>query len=633
MLLSGGMLTWLSVARYQGYNAGMLDLGNMSQAIASVQRGAPLIFTYKDGATSRLAMHVEIIYYLLAPFYALWPDPRTLLVLQAGLFAFGAIPVYRLALRQLNNAFAARCLALAYLLYPTAQTSVLFDLHGDTLAMPILLFALDALDQRAWWRYGLFITLALSCKFYVAAAVALLGPVIWVAMRTRRAAVVTTTAGVVYGFVAFAIIRPLFTTAQTSSAHRGLSYLSFYFGQMSELLGTWDQRMISALVVFGPALFLAWRGWRWLLPAAPIALAALLSTGPGGAYDYRYHHYALVVPFVIRAVIAGAAQMKHAQERRVSIGFGARRSARTWRGDVILTLLCVALLNVALVDTPLNPLFWLRLPGQGLDAAVYGRIPRDALKDQFVGEVPPTAPLAASNFLAPHLVNRDTLYLLRYPDEPTAGRLAGYLPQVQIAVADALFDFVTPLDDGSFAGGIDYDADAIRQLLQAPGWSLTTARDGLLRFERTNNRPGLQQSIQQVTDSAPAQAQFGNGIDLVRSTITPDATNPRRFHANFRWRVTSAFDPSRQLVAVSTFGDDTTSRIVHLPSYVLQPTSTWQPGQVWEEQFDLELPAALPPGQATWRTAWYDVSNPFAPSTDERSRVGQLVDVMVLGRR
>ena len=79
--------------------------------------------------------------------------------------------------RELLEDFAARCLALIYLLYPTALTSVLFDFHGDTLAMPILLFALDALDQRAWKRYGLFIALALSCKFYVAMPVALMGNV------------------------------------------------------------------------------------------------------------------------------------------------------------------------------------------------------------------------------------------------------------------------------------------------------------------------------------------------------------------------------------------------------------------------------------------------------------------------
>src|SRR4051794_17181677 len=85
----GGMLAWLSVARYRGYNAGMLDLGNMTQAIASVLRGEPLIFTYKDGAMSRLSLHVELFYYLLVPLYALWHDPRGLLVFQAALFALG----------------------------------------------------------------------------------------------------------------------------------------------------------------------------------------------------------------------------------------------------------------------------------------------------------------------------------------------------------------------------------------------------------------------------------------------------------------------------------------------------------------------------------------------------------------
>ena len=165
LIACAAVLGGLSIARYQGYNAGMLDLGNMAQAIASVARGRPLMLTYPDGNASRLAGHVEAIYLLLAPLYALWPDPRLLLVVQALLFALGALPVYRLALRATGSRYAARCLALIYLLYPTALTSVLFDFHGDTLALPLLLFALDALDTAAWRRYALFVGLALACKF------------------------------------------------------------------------------------------------------------------------------------------------------------------------------------------------------------------------------------------------------------------------------------------------------------------------------------------------------------------------------------------------------------------------------------------------------------------------------------
>src|SRR5262249_42110775 len=160
----------------------------------------------------RLSGHVELIYFLFSPLYRLWPDPQPLLVIQAALFVLGALPVYRIAMRRAKSRFAARCLALIYLLYPTAQTSVLFDFHGDTLAMPILLFALDALDQRSWKRYMLYIALALSCKFYIAAPVALIGVYAFLWGEQRRAGVLTVALAVIYGLVAFLIVRPLFVS-------------------------------------------------------------------------------------------------------------------------------------------------------------------------------------------------------------------------------------------------------------------------------------------------------------------------------------------------------------------------------------------------------------------------------------
>lgn len=45
ILLISGMLGWLSVARYEGFNAGMYDLGNMAQAIWSGARGEPLLYS------------------------------------------------------------------------------------------------------------------------------------------------------------------------------------------------------------------------------------------------------------------------------------------------------------------------------------------------------------------------------------------------------------------------------------------------------------------------------------------------------------------------------------------------------------------------------------------------------------
>jgi uncharacterized membrane protein len=625
MLFMGALLAWLSVARYAGYNVGMLDLGNMSQAIGSVLRGQPLVYTAASGPTSRLAVHVELIYFLIAPLYAVWPDPRALLIVQALLFALGALPAYAMALRRTDSRFAARSIALIYLLYPTALTSVLFDFHGDTLALPLLMFALDALDQRAWRRYAVFVTLALLCKVYVAVAVALLGVLLWRMCGMRRAGLLTMAAGLGYGALAFFVIRPLFATADMVETQRGLSYVTFYFGRMHEILDTLGDRALSAVIVFGPALFVAWRGWRWLLPGLVIAAAALLSTGPGGSYDYRYHHYATVVPFIIMATIDGVDRLRQSSQAH---GPNRNRPRRNWRGDLGLTLAIVCIFFVLLVDTPFNPLFWIGAPAIGRDASAYGVIARDAVKDRFLqAHVPDGSPIAASNQLAPHLTNRETLYLLRYPDETEPRRLPEHLAHVDYAVADALFDYYVPLADGH-AGGLDGGRAAIALLLRHPDFGLVAERDGLLLFQR--HAPAERAMTAALAllpdDGAPAEQQFGEQIGLVRHSF--EQLSPDRLRVRFVWRLSGDVSQIAQVVAVSRLEGVPNMRFVHLPTYALLPGSAWQPGQLVQETFDVDV-ADVQPGAYVWRTGWYYVGLPASYATDARSRLPGSEEVAV----
>jgi uncharacterized membrane protein len=637
LLLVGGVLGWLSIARYQGYNAGMLDLGNMAQAIWSATQGQPLIFTYVDGPTSRLAFHIELIYFLIAPLYALWSSPMLLLILQAGLFALGALPAYTLALRATESRFAARCIALIYLLYPVAQTSVLFDFHGDTLALPLLLFAVDAFDRRAWRAYTVFLVLALLCKFYVALPVFLLGLLIGWRDGFWRVALFTCAGAAIYGTLAFFVIRPAFTTETTSSAHRGLNYLVFYFGQLSVIWDTLGERLLNALIVFGPALLVAWRGWRWLLVGLPVALAMLISSGPGPAYAYIYHHYALVVPFIVLATIEGAQRM----QQRAAANSGKRRG-RSWRGDLGLTVAIVLLAQALLVDTPTNPLFWLGIPGQGLDSAQYGHIPRDDLKDRFLAEqVPPDAPLAASAFLGPHLANRATLYTVRYSDDPGGERLPTLLPEVDYVLADALFDWQR-IVDGALVGGVAYEQAEIGLLLRDPDFGLVAARDGLLLFERDASAERTLR--QEIEPAAPVPATtpvttFAETIRLLDASIEPRGAG--RYQASFLWSPARPLIEDDTLVAVSRLLPTATdaasaapaARIVHLPTFALHAPALWQPGAAVRETFDVELPSDLAPGSYHWYVGWYATQHPDAYATDARSRLGQqeaLVGTLVI---
>ncbi|MCP4423281.1 MAG: DUF2079 domain-containing protein, partial [Chloroflexi bacterium] len=67
IFLAFAMTAWLSLARYAAYNFEAFDLGAMSQAIWRATQGDPLIFTVEGVAFSRLARHVELFYFLLAP--------------------------------------------------------------------------------------------------------------------------------------------------------------------------------------------------------------------------------------------------------------------------------------------------------------------------------------------------------------------------------------------------------------------------------------------------------------------------------------------------------------------------------------------------------------------------------------
>jgi uncharacterized membrane protein len=665
VVLLGGMLGWLALTRYAGFNAGMYDLGNMAQAIWSGAQGQPLLYSRPEGFNaSRLAGHVEAGYLVLAPLYRLWPDPRLLLALQAALFALGAVPVYRIALRRTASPYAARCLALIYLLYPTAQTGVLFDLHADTLAGPLLLFALDAADRRVWRSYALWIALALSFKFYVAGAAFGIGLVLWRWEGQRRAGIATMAAALAYGLLAYFVVRPLFAP-HLPGGEVARGYLNYYFGQFDQLAATLGDRLLNVVVVFGPVLLVAWRGWRWLVPALPIALAALLSTGPAGAYDYRYHHYATVVPFIMMAAIDGVARLKEHGARSTEHGaqsteHGARSTehgaqakedgrpssvirrpssavfrsrssrGRSWRGDLGLTLAIVLIFSALLVNTPLNPLFWLRVPGYGFDPSSYGVTERDRVKERFLAEqVPPHEPIAASTFLATRLVNRPTVYLVRYPDEPGPQRLPALLPQVRYAVPDALFDHYVALDEG-YGGGLDYDRAAIRVIMRDPSFALTAMRDGLLLFER-DAAPGevLTNTLTlRPDDGAVAEVLFGEQIGLLQAEITQ--VGPRRLRASFTWRLEQPFDRGERYVAVSRLEGIAQARFVHLPSYALHPAWEWQPGELVEETFDVELSADMMPGSYTWQLGWYDVSHPAAMHTDRRSLMPGSAETAVL---
>jgi uncharacterized membrane protein len=621
-ILVGVMLATLSVQVYRGYNDGMFDLGNMSQAIWSATKGLPLEFTINNGQLSRLGLHVELIYFLISPLYALFPQPTTLLILQSFLFALGAIPIYRIAQRHLKESRLSLALVIIYLFYPVAQTAVLFDFHGDTLAMPLLLFALDSLEEQHWKSYALFVAMALSCKFYVAVPVFIMGLVILIkygrqSSILKKVGMFTALVAIAWGGFTFFILRPLFSPdlgVNLGSTSSPVGYLLYYFDEIvNNLSSSWIPRFGVLLLLIMPIIWLSLYSSIWLLPAAVTAIPALLSNGI--QYTYQFHDYALAVPFLIYAAIMGAS---HLQDRwKESSNFSLFSNPRRM---ILLSLLLTLIFNATLLDTPINPSFWSGQLGKGFDSLRYGRLPRDGLKDALLKQyVPPGVPVAVSWTLAPHLTNRRILFVLDYFDITSQ--------DFDIAIADGLFDYAVAVP-GGFTGGVMHDVPYIRAFLQRSDFSLTYVQDGLLFFECGHQAENLRQSIETEPFDSTGELDhvFDGIIGLVDSSVENISTGVYRF--KFTWKLNKSNQDIGPLFAVSTLVDSshthetTIMRILHVPTEVLYPTTEWKLDEQVIEMFDVRMPSNLASGKYQISTSWYVSNNIYSSQTDSRSRFG-----------
>lgn len=620
-------MSYLSLAKYWGFNSKYFDLGAMSQAIWSATQGLPLIFTGQGIAISRLARNVELFYFAIAPVYALFPTPQTLLVIQALLYALGAIPVFRLAQRKLDHPYFALALAAIYLFYPVAQTAVLAEFHSDTLAAAFLLFAIEAADRQAWRSYGVWLALALSCKFYVAAPVAALGIVLWF-KGERKAGMATTLAAILWGAIAFFAIRSTFAPPAEIAAQavNVQSSTAGYILNRFQLGYVWDTatiRLVHAVIVLMPTLLLlAWRAPLWLLPAAVTVIPALLSNGFGPSFSYRTHHYALAVPFLVTAVLFGTVKQLN------DAGLPGQKPA--WQGRLLLTLFMVLVFNLAFIDTPISPQFYLDRPHleQGLSKTRFGTTSRDEFKGNWLAtNVPPNVPIAADQLSAVRLTNREILYLTTY----VFGRpLEELLPELNYIITDALYDAATadPVESNRiFGGGVNYEYEAIRTILTHPEFQLLTMQDGLLLFGKADT--GLDQTITSLTNREAEGhiplTTFSNEIALLAYNITK--IEARRYRIEATWQLVKPLANAPNRFAVTQLVGVPHTRLVHLPASILLPPKEWTVGETIQESFEFELPSDIPSGTYDLTLGWYDADHIFAAHTDERSRLGAEVNV------
>ena len=384
-------------ADYLGYRLGRFDLGNMVQAVWSTAHGRPLEYTEGLGdQMTRLGAHVDPILVLLTPLWVVVPSPLTLAAAQIVAVSLGALPVLWLGRRHLGSDNAAMLMAVAYLAYPWLSWSALDAIHPVTFSIPLLLYAIWALDADRLAVFAVFAVLAAATGELMGLTIAALG--IWYALARgrRREGSVIAALGAAWTFVALLVVVPAFA----DGASRFYGFYERVGGSPRGLLETavTDPTAILAeifagnVIVFCVALAAPLAGLFLLAPGlAAAALPQLLLNAladPDGPIDPRQHYLAAILPCLFAATVLGLARLRAKDRAPVAA-------------------------MVVVVSVGLSVLFGPWGPGaEPLWHQTQHSARHVAALDHAVELVPEGAPVSASNRVGSHLAARRYLYVL-----------------------------------------------------------------------------------------------------------------------------------------------------------------------------------------------------------------------------
>jgi uncharacterized membrane protein len=610
VLAYAGLFAWLSLTRHWAFATDAYDLGNVNQAMWNTVHGRPLYFTNWRGvelnlaSDSRLAMHVEPIYFLIAPIYWLWQQPETLLVLQTVLLALGAWPVFWLARERLQSELAGVTFAAAYLLFPGLEAANLWEFHAVALAVPLLLFAFYFGQAGRWGLLWLFAVLAMGTKEEIPLVVMLMGLyfTLWgiadvgqpgqdiqlaISCRLRRPQVVhgltLFLVALSWFLIATLVIIPHFGGGQSP-------YLSYYGdlgngpAELLKTLVTRPQALLAALLthrnlryltdLYTPVAFLSLLSPLTLAFSAPDLMINLLSTHEPMHFVEKYHYVAPVLPGVMISGILGASWLV----RRLS---AIRLLGR--RGSVLIIAFAVVTATAWYHRyhgyTPLARAF-----------EPYRITSHHRLGEAIARTIPLDAAVAAQRNLNPHVSGRRTLYRFPY-----------------IGDAEYVFLDVSTMASEGFAYGL------VRELLEDGRFGVIRAEDGYLLLRRgVPSAAGLPETfysfLRWEPGNSPWQPQkstdvvFGEslrliGFDMSAARRTEMPQTPLRF--TLYWQV---IQPPKEDYRFALYLLDDQRRPIGGMNLDREPGAEyWYPTSRWQagEMIKLEL------SNMPWWTAQY----------------------------
>ena len=197
----------IGVLRYRTYSAPNFDFGIFVNMFHNMKNTLlPTVSCERDTIMSHFDVHVSPIWYLLLPFYALFPAPETLQIGQAVILASGIFPLYLICRKYSLSRAISICASLICVCLPALSSGTFYDIHENCFLTPLLLWMFYFFEADKPIPMYIFAVLTLCVKEDAAVYVAIFAIYVFFSKRKRLHGAILVVASIIYISVAVSIL-------------------------------------------------------------------------------------------------------------------------------------------------------------------------------------------------------------------------------------------------------------------------------------------------------------------------------------------------------------------------------------------------------------------------------------------
>jgi len=189
----------LTSFKYLTFKTPTYDFGIFAQMFHYMKETfQPLTTCERDGLLSHFAIHFSPIYYLLLPFYYIFPTPVTLLIGQGAVIASGLIPLYLLCKKYNLSNLAIVLFSVCYVFLPSMANGCFYYLHENKFLTALILWLVYALEKKGWVFTFIAALLVMFVKEDAPVYVAVIGLYFMMSRKNVKKGAVTFAFAIVY---------------------------------------------------------------------------------------------------------------------------------------------------------------------------------------------------------------------------------------------------------------------------------------------------------------------------------------------------------------------------------------------------------------------------------------------------